>query len=80
MIKVNRREKAKFGARQKSKKKAQAADGFGCIGGDGKRNKKTRVKETQIINNIEVEKFLRKTREHMVFTSEPGVLGPLRDS
>ena len=67
-----RREKAKFGARQKSKKKAQTVDGFGCIGGDGKRNKKTRVKETQIINNKEVEKFLRKTREHMVYTSEPG--------
>ena len=36
-----RREKAKFGARQNSKKKAQTVDGFGCIGGDGKRNKKT---------------------------------------
>jgi hypothetical protein len=67
-----RREKAKLGARQKSKKKAPAGDGFGCIGGDGTRNKKTTVKETQIINNIEVDKFLRKTSEHMVYTAESG--------
>ena len=67
-----RREKAKFGERQKLKKKAQVAGGFGCLGADGKKNKKTRVKETQIINNKEVEKFLRKTREHIVYTGEPG--------
>ena len=67
-----RREKAKFGARQEVKKKAQVAKGFGCLGADGKRNKRTRVKETQMINNKEVEKFLRKTREHIVYTGEPG--------
>ena len=67
-----RREKAKFGARQKEKKKNETKDGIYCIGADGKRNKKTRVKEIQIINNKEVEKYLRKTREHMVYTSEPG--------
>ena len=67
-----RREKAKFGARQQLMKKAQVAQGFGCLGADGKRNKKTRVKQTQIINNKEVEKFLRKTKEHIVYTGEPG--------
>ena len=66
-----RREKAKFGLRQTERKKVEAAKGFGCIGADGKRNKRTRVKETQLINNQEVDKFLRKTREHMVYTSEP---------
>ena len=66
-----RREKAKFGARQRLKKKAETVHGFGCLGADGKRNKKTRVKEIQIINNKEEEKFTRKTREHIVYTSEP---------
>ena len=67
-----RREKAKFGARQNEKKINETKGGLGCIGADGKRNKKTRVKEIQVINGKEVEKFLRKTREHMVYTAEPG--------
>ena len=66
-----RREKVKFGARQKAKKKSKTDGGFGCIGADGKRNKKTRVKEIQVINNKEVVKFTRKTREHIVYTTEP---------
>ena len=67
-----RREKAKFGGRQREKQKLENKDGFSCIGSDGKRNKKTRVRQVQIINNKEVEKFLRKTQEHIVYTSEPG--------
>ena len=67
-----RREKAKFGARQKEKHEAANKDGISCIGSDGKRNKKTRVREVQIINNKEVEKYTRKTQEHIVYTSEPG--------
>ena len=67
-----RREKAKFGARQREKQKIVNRNGIFCMGSDGKRNKKTRVKEVQIINNKEVEKFTRKTQEHIVYTSEPG--------
>ena len=42
------------------------------MGSDGKRNKKTRVKEFQMINGELKEKFSIKTREHLVYTAEPG--------
>ena len=43
-----------------------------CIGADGKRNKKTKQKVIQIINDCEVEKVVTKPQEHIVYTQEPG--------
>ena len=69
-----RRSRDLFAARQKDirKKKRQGEGGIKCFGSDGKRNKKTRVSEIEIVNGETKEKFSMKTREHIVYTSEPG--------
>ena len=48
-----RRERDSFGAKQKYKQKSQVEQtgGLKCIGCDGKRNKKTKQREVQIIND-----------------------------
>ena len=68
-----RRARDIFSAKQKEirKEKLEAGGGLECLGSDGKRNKKTRVKEVQIINGEPKEKFSIKTREHIVYTQEP---------
>jgi hypothetical protein len=69
-----RRAKAKFGAKQKEKQDdvIRSTGGLKCIGTDGKRNKKTRKRETVIVNGQEVEKYSVGTEEHIVYTQEPG--------
>ena len=69
-----RRSRDIFSAKQKNirKEKLQMENGIKCFGSDGKRNKKTRVAEIEIINGEPKEKFSIKTREHIVYTSEPG--------
>ena len=69
-----RRSRDIFSAKQKNirKQKLQEEDGIKCFGSDGKRNKKTGVSEVLIINGEPKDKFGVKTREHIVYTSEPG--------
>ena len=69
-----RRSRDIFSAKQKNirKEKLQMENGIKCFGSDGKRNKKPRVAEIEIINGEPKEKFSIKTREHIVYTSEPG--------
>ena len=69
-----RRARENFGLKQKLKLKDRvgASGGIQCIGADGKRNKKTRQKVYQNINNNEVEKIVTKSQEHIVYTQEPG--------
>ena len=69
-----RRARDSFGTKQKLKLATQvgATGGLQCIGADGKRNKKTKQKVTQIINNCTVEKIVTKPQEHIVYTQEPG--------
>lgn len=68
-----RRARDIYAAKQKDirKRKLEEGGGLECLGSDGKRNKKTRVKEIQIINGEPKEKFCTKTREHIVYTEEP---------
>ena len=42
-----------------------------CIGADGKRNKKTKQREVQVINGIETIKVVTKSQDHIVYTIEP---------
>ena len=51
-----RRAKEAFGRKQKQKKKKEVEKGLQCIGTDGKRDKKTMLKETVTVNDVEVEK------------------------
>ena len=69
-----RRARDSFGAKQKEKLKTQVGStgGLLCIGADGKRNKKTKQIEVQLINNSMVEKVVTKPQEHIVYTQEPG--------
>ena len=69
-----RRSRDIFSARQRDirKKKRQGDGGIKCFGSDGKRNKKTRVCEVNIVNGDPKEKFSLKTSEHIVYTTEPG--------
>ena len=69
-----RRARDIFSAKQKEIRINRLVEGGGlqCLGSDGKRNKKTRVKEFQMINGELKEKFSIKTREHLVYTAEPG--------
>ena len=66
-----RRSRDIFSAKQKHirKEKLKAGGGIECLGSDGKRNKKTRVCEGQIINGKHKEKYPMKTREHIVYFS-----------
>ena len=68
-----RRAREIFSAKQKNlrQERLQAGGGIQCLGTDGKRDKKTRVCEVQIINGEPKEKFSIKTREHIVYTQEP---------
>lgn len=68
-----RRARETFGAKQKLRleNKVAATGGLKCIGADGKRNKKTKQKIIQIINDCEVEKVVTKPQEHIVYTQEP---------
>ena len=64
-----------YGAKQKElrKEKLDAEGGIACIGSDGKRDKKTRTKEIEIINGEAQEKYSVKSKEHIVYTIEsPG--------
>ena len=69
-----RRAKAGFAARQKEEQRTVLSEtgGLECLGSDGKRNKKTRMKKTVIVNGVETEKFFIGTEEHVVYTKEPG--------
>ena len=69
-----RRSRDIFAARQKNirKEKRQGDGGIKCFGSDGKRNKKTRVLEVEIVNGEPKEKYSMKAREHIVYTTEPG--------
>ena len=69
-----RRSRDIFSAKQKNirMEKLQKKGGIQCFGSDGKRNKKTRVSEVEIINGEPTEKFRIKTREHIVYTNAPG--------
>ena len=69
-----RRARESFGAKQKLQLQAKvgATGGLRCIGADGKRNKKTKQKEMQLINDCMVEKIVTKPQEHIVYTQEPG--------
>ena len=59
----------------KQTKKSHQKSGFAekgqlqCIGVDGKKDKKTLQKETQIIDGEEVEKFVIKPQEHNTYKS-----------
>ena len=68
-----RRARETFGLKQtmKLKDRVGATGGLKCIGADGKRNKKTKQKVLQNINNCEVEKVVTKSQEHIVYTQEP---------
>ena len=65
-----RRARESFGAKQKELLKSNVGltGGLRCIGADGKRNKKTKQIETQIVNNSMVEKIVTKPQEHIVYT------------
>jgi hypothetical protein len=69
-----KRAMAKFGAVQQDaqKMRVEATGGLECIGTDGKRNKKTRLKTTAVVNGETIEKFSLGTEEHIVYTQEPG--------
>ena len=62
-----------YGAKQKerSQEKIESGEGISCIGSDGKKDKKTRTKEIEIINGEAKEKFAIKLKEHIVYTREP---------
>ena len=68
-----RRSRDVFAAKQKGKHKTkiELTGGLKCIGADGKRNKKTKQKEVQIINGIETVKVVTKSQEHIAYTIEP---------
>ena len=51
-----RRAKEAFARKQKQKKKEEVEKGLQCIGTDGKRDKKTMLKETVTVNDVEIEK------------------------
>ena len=69
-----RRARDSFGDKQKQVLKTQVSSNGGlmCVGADGKRNKKTKQVEVQMINNSMVEKVVTKRQEHIVYTQEPG--------
>ena len=48
-----------------------SSGGIQCIGSDGKRDKKTRSCEIQMINGEPKEKFTVESREHISYTKEP---------
>ena len=68
-----RRARDSFGAKQKQKQKTKLKEcgGLRCVGADGKRNKKTKQREIQIINGVETVKVVTKCQEHIVYTQEP---------
>ena len=68
-----RRSRNTFAAKQKQKHKSkvETTGGLKCIGADGKRNKKTKHREVQVINGIETIKVVTKSQEHIVYTIEP---------
>ena len=53
------------------KKKGEDSGGLGCLGVDGKRDKKTRKRVIQLINGTEVEKDVVECEEHLAYTMEP---------
>ena len=68
-----RRARDSFGAKQNEKQKTKVMEtgGLRCIGSDGKRNKKTKQREIQVINGKETVKVVTKCQEHIVYTREP---------
>ena len=68
-----RRAREIFSSKEKAlrKERLEAGGGIQCLGSDGKRNKKTRVCEVEILNGEPKEKYSMKTREHIVYTEEP---------
>ena len=68
-----RRSRDSFAAKQqkKHKTKVELSGGLKCIGSDGKRNKKTKQREIQVINGIETVKVVTKSQEHIAYTIEP---------
>ena len=65
-----RRAKAQFAAKQKDEQRTviENTGGLECFGSDGKRNKKTRMRKTIRVNNVETVKFFTGTEEHVVCT------------
>ena len=68
------RKKEKFANEHKDAKdeQIQMSGGYQCIGADGKRDKKTKICETVVIDGMEVEKRRTGSEEHQVYTSKPG--------
>ena len=54
----------------KMKKKVEESGGLGCLGVDGKRDKKTRKRVIQLINGTEVEKDVVEFDERLAYTME----------
>ena len=69
-----RRSRDIFASKQKKMRSEglKKKGGIQCLGTDGKRDKKTKVCEIEIVNGVENKKFSTKTREHIVYTEEPG--------
>ena len=68
-----RRSRTSYRLKQKAKmkKKVEDSGGLGCLGVDGKRDKKTRKRVIQLINGTEVEKDVVECEEHLAYTMEP---------
>ena len=61
-----RRAKEAFARKQKQKKKEEVEKGLQCIGTDGKRDKKTMLKETVTVNDVEIEKhFILEKKKYI---------------
>ena len=57
--------------KQKEKKKQETSEGIECIGTDGKRDKKTKLAETVVVNGVEPIKHYSGVEEHITYTNEP---------
>ena len=51
--------------KQKEKKKQETSEGIECIGTDGKRDKKTKLAETVVVNGVEPIKHYSGVEEPM---------------
>ena len=67
-----RRSRTSYRLKQKAKmkKKVEDSGGLGCLGVDGKRDKKTRKRVIQLINGTEVEKDVVEFDERLAYTME----------
>ena len=65
---------ASYRAEVKNKRREEIKDlgGFGCVGVNGKRDRKSRKIVVEIINDTEVEKKKMGVKEDITYTLEPG--------